>query len=499
MTTSNPPAVQLYTVREELAADRKDVLARLAAFGYGAVEAFNVLDDPAGLAADLAAAGLATCSVHATPTDGQAAAVVAAARALGTDTVIVPYLPPARFADAASVREVAAELNGMAARLASDGLRLGYHNHDFELSSLIGGRPALEVLAGVLDAGVLLEVDTYWAAVGGQDVPALLGLLGERVRYLHVKDGPVTRDDPMTAVGAGRDAGRGHPGRGPVRRVARGRAGPVRDRHDDRGRRQPGLAGRPRPGRPGGPHDGQGAGGRGRGRLRHHQRHVPGQPDLVPGRPRAVLRGSRPGPGPGPGGQVRGTGRGQHSAGRQPPRRRAGRQPHHPGRARRRGPARGGVRQKRVAREAARAGRERRAGAACGSRPGRGADRLRAGHRARRRAADGAPADQRGRHRGAADRAGPDAGPRPGTLAPGPGVPVPAGRGPAVRHRAVLPDHAGQPVRPGHVGGGARPAQPRPAGSSAAARGPAPGSRWTCPPMSPRCSATRAARPPPCC
>ncbi len=162
-----------------------------------------MLDDPAGLAADLAAAGLATCSVHATPTDGQAAAVVAAARALGTDTVIVPYLPPARFADAASVREVAAELNGMAARLASDGLRLGYHNHDFELSSLIGGRPALEVLAGVLDAGVLLEVDTYWAAVGGQDVPALLGRLGERVRYLHVKDGPVTRDDPMTAVGAG--------------------------------------------------------------------------------------------------------------------------------------------------------------------------------------------------------------------------------------------------------------------------------------------------------
>ena len=51
---------------------------------------------------------------------------------------------------------------------------------------------------------MLLELDTYWAAVGGQDVPALLGRLGQRVRYLHVKDGPVTRDDPMTAVGAGR-------------------------------------------------------------------------------------------------------------------------------------------------------------------------------------------------------------------------------------------------------------------------------------------------------
>jgi sugar phosphate isomerase/epimerase len=40
--------------------------------------------------------------------------------------------------------------------------------------------------------------------VGGQDVVALLGRLGDRVRYLHVKDGPITRDDPMTAVGSGR-------------------------------------------------------------------------------------------------------------------------------------------------------------------------------------------------------------------------------------------------------------------------------------------------------
>ena len=70
------------------------------------------------------------------------------------------------------------------------------------------GRTGLEVLADALDPAVLLEVDTYWAAVGGQDpgrlVPALLGRLGDRVRYLHVKDGPVTKDDPMTAVGTGR-------------------------------------------------------------------------------------------------------------------------------------------------------------------------------------------------------------------------------------------------------------------------------------------------------
>ncbi|HEX9543053.1 MAG TPA: sugar phosphate isomerase/epimerase [Streptosporangiaceae bacterium] len=204
MTTTNPPALQLYTVREQMTADRKGVLARIAGFGYGAVEAFQALNDPAGLRADLDAAGLITCSIHATPSGERAAAVLRAAKTLGAGTVIVPHMPPARFADRASVQALAIELNEIAARTADEDLRLGYHNHEFELASIVDGRPALEVLADALDDGVLLEVDTYWAAVGGQDVPALLGRLGDRVRYLHVKDGPVTKDDPMTAVGAGR-------------------------------------------------------------------------------------------------------------------------------------------------------------------------------------------------------------------------------------------------------------------------------------------------------
>ena len=37
--------------------------------------------------------------------------------------------------------------------------------------------------------GVTLEVDLYWAATAKQDVPALLGRLGDRVKALHLKDG----------------------------------------------------------------------------------------------------------------------------------------------------------------------------------------------------------------------------------------------------------------------------------------------------------------------
>jgi sugar phosphate isomerase/epimerase len=201
--TSNPLALQLYTVRDQLPAGRAAVLRAIRDFGYGAVEPYDVRTDPAALRADLDEAGLSVCSVHARALGEDADALLDGARTVGAGTVIVPSVPAARFADAGAIAALARELNQAAARAAERGLRFGYHNHAFEMAP-VDGRTGLEALADALDPQVLLEVDTYWAAVGGQDVPALLRGLGDRVRYLHVKDGPVTPDDPMTAVGAGR-------------------------------------------------------------------------------------------------------------------------------------------------------------------------------------------------------------------------------------------------------------------------------------------------------
>jgi sugar phosphate isomerase/epimerase len=195
----------LFTLRDHLqAGSRLAVLRSLSGFGYGAVEPYDVATDPERLRDDLGETGLAACSAHARALGEDAHAHLAGARTVGAGTVIVPSVKPERFADADSIGALARELNEGAARAADYGLRFGYHNHWFELESLISGRTGLEILADALDESVVLEVDTYWAAVGGQDVPGLLGRLGDRVRYLHVKDGPVTRDDPMTAVGQGR-------------------------------------------------------------------------------------------------------------------------------------------------------------------------------------------------------------------------------------------------------------------------------------------------------
>jgi sugar phosphate isomerase/epimerase len=203
--TSNPLALALYSVRDELAAGREPILARIAEYGYGAVEPMEVVNDPERLRDELDRCGLTACSTHAELLgDGDADAAFRGTQIVGAGTVIAADYPQDRFTSADGIRAVAADLNQLAARAAGYGLRLGYHNHDFELSTVIDGRTGLEILAGALDPGVILQVDTYWAAVGGQDVPALLLWLGDRVRYLHVKDGPVNKEDPMTAVGAGR-------------------------------------------------------------------------------------------------------------------------------------------------------------------------------------------------------------------------------------------------------------------------------------------------------
>ncbi|GAB3244210.1 sugar phosphate isomerase/epimerase [Kineococcus gypseus] len=204
MLDTDKISVQLYTVRDALAADTDGTLARLAGIGFRNVEPFGLVEWAPKLAPALAAHGLSAPSTHAGIVGQDVEQVLAAAATTGTTLVVEPFVDPARWTTAEDVAAVAAELNAAARRAADAGVTIGYHNHWFELENLIGGRTALEVLAEHLDDAVALEVDTYWVAVGGQDPVALLGRLGERVQAVHLKDGDGTRDTKQqVALGAG--------------------------------------------------------------------------------------------------------------------------------------------------------------------------------------------------------------------------------------------------------------------------------------------------------
>lgn len=191
-------SLQLYTLREAITADRDATLAAVAAMGVDEVEPFGI-EHFDWLPGALAAHGLKAGSAHAgLLTDPDA--VQAAATALGVGTVFQPYWAPAKWQDAAGIAELADGLNALAGRFADAGLRIGYHNHDFEFTAPdVDGVPAYDHFVSLLDERVVLEVDTYWAATGGRDVPALLATYGDRITHLHVKDGPLRPSDSGAA------------------------------------------------------------------------------------------------------------------------------------------------------------------------------------------------------------------------------------------------------------------------------------------------------------
>lgn len=187
-------SLQLYTLRDAISHDLPGTIRRVAGIGFTQVEPYNFVATAKELGAALKDNGLTAPSGHAPLLSQDQDAIFAAAQDLGISTVIEPYIPADRWENAEDIRATAAALNAAAKKGAGYGIRVGYHNHAWELESGIDGRTALEYFAGLLDPEVVLEVDTYWVAVGGKDPVEVLTSLGDRVRFIHIKDGPLTTD-----------------------------------------------------------------------------------------------------------------------------------------------------------------------------------------------------------------------------------------------------------------------------------------------------------------
>ena len=172
--SQTPLSVQLYTVRDALSADLPGTLARVAQLGFTNVELFGFVELADQYAEALPAAGLVAPSAHAHLLGNDVETIFAAAKQLGVGTVIDPNIDRERWASREHVADSAAQLNAIGKIGADHGLAIGYHNHWWELENRIDGTPALEIFADLLDPDILLEVDTYWAEVGGVPAAALL-------------------------------------------------------------------------------------------------------------------------------------------------------------------------------------------------------------------------------------------------------------------------------------------------------------------------------------
>jgi sugar phosphate isomerase/epimerase len=200
-------SIQLYTVRKALEQDLAGTIKHLADIGFTMVEPYRFVAKAAELKQALAENNLTAPSGHAPLLQENQDDIFAAAQQLGIGTVIDPHVPVERWNSLAEIKQTAEQLNAAAAKGAEYGVRVGYHNHWWEVESVIDGKTGLEHLADNLDPAVVLELDTYWAAVGGQNPVELLARLGDRVKFIHIKDGPLTADPSrQTAVGDGKMA-----------------------------------------------------------------------------------------------------------------------------------------------------------------------------------------------------------------------------------------------------------------------------------------------------
>jgi sugar phosphate isomerase/epimerase len=85
-------------------------------------------------------------------------------------------------------KRAAENFNQWGEKIHSGGLRLAYHNHDYEFR-IYEGTPAYDTLIQETQPDlVAFEMDVFWVKRGGQDPVAYLKKYRDRFRLLHLKD-----------------------------------------------------------------------------------------------------------------------------------------------------------------------------------------------------------------------------------------------------------------------------------------------------------------------
>ena len=200
--------LQLYTVRDEMKRDVERTLERVGEIGYREVEFAGYFGrSPAQIRAALSANALSAPSTHigfAELTGASWPRILDESKAMGHEFVTIPWLAPAERRSLDSWRRVADALNRGGESAKSAGLRLAYHNHDFEFAPVDGQLPLDLLLTSTDPALVSFELDIYWMVRAGHTPVEYIAHHPTRFSMLHVKDSSGPPDHRMVDVGAGK-------------------------------------------------------------------------------------------------------------------------------------------------------------------------------------------------------------------------------------------------------------------------------------------------------
>ena len=126
---------------------------------------------------------------------------------LGATLMIPPWIAPeSRDAKPAGWQKLGEALARGAEKVGSAGLRVAWHNHDFEYRPLRDGSRPIDHILEASSPDVGFEIDCGWIVRGGGDPAAELVRYADRIWAIQVKDtAPIgtTLDDGWAATGDG--------------------------------------------------------------------------------------------------------------------------------------------------------------------------------------------------------------------------------------------------------------------------------------------------------
>ncbi len=187
-------SVQLYSVREQAAADYEGTIRAIAEIGFANVEPAGFPGTtPAEAAKLFAALGLQAPSCHGElPVGDNRNQVIEDALMLGHKYIITgcPTNFKENYESADTVKAMADIYCEAAENASPHGLLVGYHNHDWDLVD-VDGKPGYRYFLEATPEAVLWEADLFWVARAGLDPAAFVEEIGARGKCLHFKDGIV--------------------------------------------------------------------------------------------------------------------------------------------------------------------------------------------------------------------------------------------------------------------------------------------------------------------
>lgn len=217
--------IGLFTLREQLTADVKATIARVAQIGYNQVETYYGYPGKYevkgfwGLPANdfkalLAANNLTSPSGHynvieflSTGDDKVLKSHIETAATVGQKYFVVPALPTDIRTNGTldDYKRMAAKFNQAAELCQKSGLKLAYHNHNFEFKDQGDGATGYSILLKETDAKLVgFELDIFWAVNAGLDPVEMFRNNPGRYKMFHVKDMDKLDKAVFTEVGSGK-------------------------------------------------------------------------------------------------------------------------------------------------------------------------------------------------------------------------------------------------------------------------------------------------------